>query len=209
MILRQNDIKIESELLAEMTLDIGEEFKHFSNKEYWKHRYSIPSSQDVFKPEKKGICFNSIPSKKANDVYDKYYDKLVKNKNYIFLMRALLKPNLKPFDEIVILNCNNQFEIIEYMDIRSIGHRNFTNVEIIAKLKEWEKQVRFRILKVDDSWIQIKLLELPNNTVNFIKEVVEFCPDLVIGQFTSKEEGVIKLANELEQKMIVDLWWDG
>lgn len=81
---------------------------------------------------------------------------------------------------------------------------NIDNNKIIEKLKEWQGVCKYEILGVGCDYIEIKFFQLPVDMDTFVKDLYNFCPD-VVDQGTG-EIGLLK--EELIKAKFLQLWWD-
>ena len=114
----------------------------------------------------------------------------------------------------------------------------FDTNAIIARLTKWQALCSFSVTSAEGDAVDIKFETLPKNMDAFVRDLYEFCPDLVdqgtgclhefiettgdSGEeltpqmrkliegvdFTDENYGLEILKRELQQTMSVKLWWD-
>jgi uncharacterized protein DUF4253 len=77
--------------------------------------------------------------------------------------------------------------------------------DIIARLKKWQEICSFRIFYAEHDTVDLAFDSLPKDTEAFIREAVEFCPDLVMDD---PETEIPHLIEMLKKSKILRLWWD-
>jgi hypothetical protein len=76
---------------------------------------------------------------------------------------------------------------------------------IITHLKQWQQMCSFTISDVDYNQVTLNFSALPNDLDAFIKDAVEFCPDLIMDD---EDEEIPVLKKQLAEKKKLALWWD-
>lgn len=77
--------------------------------------------------------------------------------------------------------------------------------DIIAQLKKWQQICSFTISDVDYNQVTLNFSTLPKDLDAFIKDAVEFCPDLIMDE---EEAEIPLLKKQVAQKKKLGLWWD-
>jgi len=77
--------------------------------------------------------------------------------------------------------------------------------DIIARFKQWQKTSSFRIVDVDPASVKIEFDKLPKDVAEFVKEAVEFCPDLIMDD---EEAEIPHLIEQLKKTKKFGFWWD-
>ena len=77
--------------------------------------------------------------------------------------------------------------------------------DIIARLKKWQAISSFRIINAEMDTVDIGFDTLPKDLEAFVKEAVEFCPDLIMDD---EEAEIPHLVEMLKKTKILRLWWD-
>ncbi|HJN14829.1 MAG TPA: DUF4253 domain-containing protein [Armatimonadota bacterium] len=106
-------------------------------------------------------------------------------------------------DKVGAVRGSDHYDILRAVQTDGANY-DIMNDDIIAKLKEWEKQCEFEITGAGGDWLQAKFVEMPPNMDAFAAEVYEFCPDVV-------DQGagdVHALAVEMALENSLYLWWD-
>jgi len=109
----------------------------------------------------------------------------------------------KKLHYLAMIKSQNELDIIRWRQT-SAGNYNLKNEDIIAKLTKWKTLFDFSIIDVGEDYFDLKPISLPSNVDKMSDEMYEFCPDIVDQGF----EDIIALKNELQQKNILQFWWD-
>ncbi len=148
-----------------------------------------------------GIYFNASQDGARNTVLE-LKDKL-KAKGYLIYISES-NYGYAP-DELTLLKTADQFKILE---VEGTDGTNWglSNADIIAQLKEWNKQYPFEIVGAGFDYIEAIFLEDPKNEdmTDFAQEVYQFCPDIVDQGTGSVKE----LEKEMKKSGMLYLWWD-
>ena len=106
-------------------------------------------------------------------------------------------------DKIGIIKGNDQYDILRIMhtngDADDVSHE-----DVIAKLKQWEKRIRFEIVGAENDWVEIELRTMPQDLKAFAEDVYAFSPDSV-------DEGtgsLVELVKEISATKRLVLWWN-
>jgi len=106
-------------------------------------------------------------------------------------------------DKLGVVRGRDHYDILRAVQTDGANY-DILNEDIIAKLKEWEKQCEFEIVGAGGDWLEGRFVKMPRNMDAFAAEVYEFCPDVV-------EQGagdVHALAVEMALENSLYLWWD-
>ena len=76
---------------------------------------------------------------------------------------------------------------------------------IIEHLKQWQKIYSFTISDVDYNQVTLNFSTLPKDLDAFIKDAVEFCPDLIADD---EDAEIPVLKKQLAQSKKLAFWWD-
>jgi hypothetical protein len=77
--------------------------------------------------------------------------------------------------------------------------------DIIKHLKKWQKLCSFTISEVDYNRVTLKFDTLPKDLDAFLKDAVEFCPDLIMDE---EDAELPILKQQLTNTKKLGLWWD-
>jgi hypothetical protein len=77
--------------------------------------------------------------------------------------------------------------------------------DIVAHLKKWQQICSFTISDLDYNQVTLNFGTLPKDLDAFIKDAVEFCPDLIMDD---EDEEIPVLKKQLAEKKKLALWWD-
>lgn len=77
--------------------------------------------------------------------------------------------------------------------------------DIVARLKEWQQFCSFTISEVDYNQVTLHFTALPKDLDAFIRDAVQFCPDLIVDD---EEIEIPILKKQLKQSKKLGLWWD-
>lgn len=137
-----------------------------------------------------------------------------KAENILFDLRARLRPlgymafivevneGIKT-DTIGVLKGADQYEILRVMQT-SGEHDDVACDDVIAQLKEWEKQARFDIIGAENGWVELQFRKLPKDLRAFAEEVQDLAPDSV----DEGARGIEDLAAEIKSTKRLLLWWE-
>jgi len=106
-------------------------------------------------------------------------------------------------DTIGVIKGADQYDILRIMQTNGDEYEIF-NDDVIARLKEWEKNSSFEIVGADNDWVEIEFKTLPKELKSFAEEVYDFCPDAV-DQGAGSISGLMK---ELQATRRLFMWWD-
>lgn len=127
----------------------------------------------------------------------------------------------------------DQFDLIREAETDAANYDLDTDA-IIARLQQWQKLCQFQVVSADYDTVEIKFDTLPADMDAFVKELYEFCPDLMDQgtgcvaemieemdevppqlqkliegvDFEDENYGLEILKREIQQQMGVSLWWD-
>jgi len=106
-------------------------------------------------------------------------------------------------DRIGIIKGTDQYEILRIMHTNG-DDDDVSHDDVIEKLKQWEKRIRFEIVGAENDWVEIEFRTMPHDLKAFAEDVYEFSPDTV-------DEGTGSIA-ELVKDIIATkrlvLWWN-
>jgi uncharacterized protein DUF4253 len=77
--------------------------------------------------------------------------------------------------------------------------------DIIAHLKKWQKISSFTLRDIDYNQVTLNFEALPQDMDAFIKDAVEFCPDLILDE---EDAEIPILKKQLMKTKKLALWWD-
>jgi hypothetical protein len=142
----------------------------------------------------------SVPWSRSDQVLWSLREKL-KPRNYM-AFQIEINNSLK-VDRIGIIKGTDPYEILRIMHTNG-DDDDVSHEDVIAKLKQWEKRIRFEIVGAENDWVEIEFRTMPQDLKVFADDVYEFSPDTV-------DEGTGSLAELIKDisatKSLV-LWWD-
>lgn len=142
----------------------------------------------------------SVPWSRTDQVLRSLREKLKPRKYMAF--RVEINNALK-VDRIGILKGTDQYEILRIMHTNG-DDAEVSSEEVIAKLKQWEKRIRFEVIGAENDWVEIEFRTMPQDLDGFVKEVYEFSPDTVDEGAGSLDE----LIKDISVTKRLVLWWE-
>jgi hypothetical protein len=106
-------------------------------------------------------------------------------------------------DRIGIIKGNDQYEILRIMHTNG-DDDDVSHEAVIAKLKQWEKRIRFEIVGAENDWLEIEFRTMPRDLKAFAEDVYEFSPETV-------DEGtgsLAELVKDISATKRLVLWWN-
>jgi len=106
-------------------------------------------------------------------------------------------------DRIGIIKGSDQYEILRIMHTNG-DEDDVSHEDVIAKLKLWEKRIRFEIVGAENDWVEIEFRTIPQDLKAFAEDVYEFSPDTV-------DEGtgsLAELVKDISATKRMVLWWN-
>ena len=97
----------------------------------------------------------------------------------------------------------DELQIVKWRQTNGINF-NLSNIDLIRELSEWKNWCRFEVLGVGTDFIELKFINLPEDTTKFVNDIYSFCPDTI-------DQGVGEiefLEKELLNTKLLQLWWD-
>lgn len=79
--------------------------------------------------------------------------------------------------------------------------------DIVEKLSLWKEKYDIELKAVNFDWIYITFNKLPENMLEFAKEVIEFCPDMD-AEGRGIDVAAPYVAEVISEKRDLYLWWD-
>lgn len=141
----------------------------------------------------------AVPWSRSDQVLWSLREKL-RPRNYMAFQIEI--NNALKIDKICVIKGKDQYEILRIMHTN--GDDNVSHEDVIAKLKQWEKRIRFETVGAENDWVEIEFRVMPQDVKAFAEEVYEFSPDTV-------DEGTGSLAELIKvisaTKRLV-LWWN-
>jgi len=190
-------LTIDSAIVANIANDLQKPFEQFKKQTLTLQADSVEIKHSI----DTGIVFHSIEEKKAQNIFLKYI-KLVKSSgNYIFLTNLHFK-NKKSYYDVVILNTDNPFEIIEKMNTND-EKNTIDNNHIIDKLKEWNNEVKFTFVVIDENRIHAFLNKKPEDIGKFADNVSTVCPKIIHEGYGS----IDAMVEDLQFNNYLWMWW--
>ena len=77
--------------------------------------------------------------------------------------------------------------------------------DIIARFKQWQQICSFRIIDAEMNSVDIAFDTLPKDMEAFIREAVEFCPDLIMDDEDAEIPHLIEMTKKAKS---ISFWWD-
>lgn len=151
----------------------------------------------------KGVVFQSVSEQKAHAIFDKYSDKIIAGNNYLFLTHLDFDETFNSLYDIVIIEGNDPFKIIEQIGTNGVNYDVY-NQDVIQQLKAWNQEVAFKFIVIDVARIHAYMGKQPQDIKQFTSEVYEFCPDVIDQGYGSMEE----MITDYQENKYFWLWWD-
>ena len=142
----------------------------------------------------------SVPWYRSDQVLWSLREKL-KPRNYM-AFQIEINNSLK-VDRIGIIKGTDQYEILRIMHTNG-DDDDVSHEDVIDKLKQWEKRIRFEIVGAENDWVEIEFRTMPQDLKAFAEDVYEFSPDTV-------DEGtgsLAELVKDISATKRLVLWWD-
>ncbi|NTW57845.1 MAG: DUF4253 domain-containing protein [Nitrospirae bacterium] len=142
----------------------------------------------------------SVPWSRSEQVLSSLREKLKLRKYMAFQIE--INSSLK-VDRIGIIKGTDQYEILRIMHTNG-DDDDVSHDDVIAKLKQWEKRIRFEIIGAENDWVEIEFRTMPQDLKAFAEDVYEFSPDTV-------DEGTGSLAELVKDISVTKrlvLWWN-
>src|SRR5215469_7435301 len=92
----------------------------------------------------------------------------------------------------------DQYELIREADTDAANYDLDTDA-IIARLKEWESLCKFRVTAAGHDTVEIEFETFPEDMDAFVRDLYDFCPDLV-DQGTGCLHEVLEMMEETGEK---------
>jgi hypothetical protein len=142
----------------------------------------------------------SVPWSRSDQVLWSLREKL-KRRNYM-AFQIEINNSLK-VDRIGIIKGTDQYEILRIMHTNG-DDDDVSHEDVIAKLKQWEKRIRFEIVGAENDWVEIEFRTMPQDLKAFAEDVYEFSPETV-------DEGtgsLAELVKDISATKRLVLWWN-
>jgi len=142
----------------------------------------------------------SVPWNRSEQVLWSLREKL-KLRNYM-AFQIEINSSLK-VDRIAIIKGTDQYEILRIMHTNG-DDDDVSHEDVIAKLKQWEKRIRFEIVGAENDWVEIEFRTMPQDLKAFAEDVYEFSPETV-------DEGtgsLAELVKDIRATKRLVLWWN-
>mgnify|MGYP000058812300 CR=1 FL=1 len=151
-----------------------------------------------------GIYVKRINEGFAREIFDQFYAPVVREGNYIYLTHLDFDSSLKEtYYDIAIVRAENQFEVLKRVETQAPNY-DISNQKIIDKLKEWDKEVNFKMVVADEDRFEALMLNKPKDLKKFAQEVYEFCPDVIDQGYGSMKD----MLKDYKENNYFWLWWD-
>jgi len=155
--------------------------------------------EDGYQIMANGIAI-SVPWNRSDQVLWSLREKLKPHKYMAFQIE--INSALK-VDRIGIIKGSDQYEILRIMHTNG-DEDDVSHEDVIAKLKLWEKRIRFEIVGAENDWVEIEFRTIPQDLKAFAEDVYEFSPDTV-------DEGtgsLAELVKDISATKRMVLWWN-
>ena len=142
----------------------------------------------------------SVPWSRSDQVLWSLREKL-KPRNYMAFQVEI--NNALKVDRIGIIKGTDQYEILRIMHTNG-DDDDVSHEDVIAKLKQWEKRIRFEIVGAENDWVEIEFRTMPQDLKAFAEDVYEFSPETV-------DEGtgsLAELVKDISATKSLVLWWN-
>jgi len=142
----------------------------------------------------------SVPWSRSDQVLWSLREKL-KRRNYMAFQIEI--NNALKVDRIGIIKGTDQYEILRIMHTNG-DDDDVSHEDVIAKLKQWEKRIRFEIVGAENDWVEIEFRTMPQDLKTFAEDVYEFSPETV-------DEGtgsLAELVKDISATKRLVLWWN-
>ena len=150
-----------------------------------------------------GLIMFDVPEAEARTIFNDFYNKIIYEGNYLYLTHLYFDSLKNSYFDIAIVKVETQYDVVKRVGTQSKNH-DISNEQVIEKLKEWDKKVRFKIMVVDVDRIEAYMGNEAWNVKKFAREVSEFCPD-IIDQGYGSLDAMIK---DYKANKYFWLWWD-
>ena len=144
----------------------------------------------------------AVPHGQAYDTLSLLRKKF-ESRKYKYMVFLIEESQSTKIDKLGVLKGTDPYDIIRTMNTNG-ENDEVTSEEIIAKMKEWERQFPFSITGAENSWVEIEFIRLPTNLSAFAEEVYAFSPATV-------EDGagtVAELIKEIRATHRLTLVWN-
>ena len=150
--------------------------------------------------EKDRLAGFSVRTKYSDEIISSFRSSL-RTKGYL-LFRSHKGYGTLP-DIITVIKGNNTYDILKIQGTEASNY-NLDTKEIIAWLKEQQKQASFVITGAGTDWLEARFIKPPTNMQAFAQIVLSFAPDVI-----DTEKGTVdKLAERMAKMNGFYLKWD-
>lgn len=127
--------------------------------------------------------------------------KMLRPRNYM-AFRVEINTTLK-LDRIAIIKGADQYDILRIMHTNG-DDDDVSHEDVLAKLKQWEKRIRFEVVGAENDWVEIEFRTMPQDLSEFVNDVYEFSPDTVDEGTGSLDD----LMKDISATKRLVLWWN-
>lgn len=150
--------------------------------------------------EKNRLAGFSVRTKNADEIISSFRPSL-RAKGYL-LFKSYKGYGTLP-DIVTVIKGNNTYDILKIQGTEASNYHLDTK-EIIAWLKEQQKQASFVITGAGTDWLEARFIKPPTNMRSFARIVRSFAPDVI-----DPEKGTVdKLVERMEKMNGFFLKWD-
>ena len=105
--------------------------------------------------------------------------------------------------EVVVFSGKDQFDIVRTARTDASAYKLY-NADLVKHLQDYDQKYGIDIFQAEGDGIQFHLKKLPDDLDDFVKDVYEFCPDVVDQGFGSLQA----LKEDIQRTSTLRLWWD-
>jgi len=98
-------------------------------------------------------------------------------------------------DRVAIFKSADKFDTLRLRQTFAYDHGLSTEI-IIQRLDSWDRQLGVEIIGAGYNWVWVHFDSLPENLGSFGKEILHFCPDVLLFKSGSIDQLVVDLKND-------------
>jgi len=142
---------------------------------------------------------SATTEERARECLQQHQQTFIDKNKYLFISEL----SSNGYNLSIIPNINDGYTLIEKIKTNGAKLQISTN-DIIIKLKKWDAEFGIQIIGVGIDYCEAAIHNLEIDYNALANEVYQFCPD-VVEQGT---ETIEALAEEMQTKKSIFLWWD-
>ncbi|MFA8342216.1 MAG: DUF4253 domain-containing protein [Rhodothermaceae bacterium] len=172
--------------------------KKIGNNEYWNFKNSLNYVDFL----KKGLVGFQISEsrEKALMIVKQLREEFRANGYFIYV--SDFNFGYSP-DIITVLKTNDKFDLLRFECTNGVNYDIYIE-DVIDKISGWDKKYGLDIVGVGFDFVRADYEKLPNNINQYVKDLYDFCPDIV-----NQGVGTVDaLKREIERTKELYLWWD-